>query len=171
MSHRVFHVESGETAYRVGLPTTQQARMLLDEQQSDITIEALPGRRYLVRGADGKVWTVDVTGKDGTLRTTCGAVFQTWHVESERDRALGGSGRKGGGATGDVGVSMPGKIVKVMVAVGDSVEEGDALFIAEAMKMENEIKAPCSGQIQEVALQVGATVEPGSVLVRIEPGE
>ena len=171
MSHRNFHVESGETAFLVGVPTTSEANMLLDEQPSQWTVEALPGRRYLVRGAEGKVWTVDVTGKDGAIRTTCGPVFQTWQVESERDRALGGSGRKGGGATGDVGVSMPGKIVKVMVAVGDAVEEGDALFIAEAMKMENEIKAPCSGQVQEVFVEVGATVEPGTVLVRIEPGE
>ena len=136
-----------------------------------MTVEELPGRRYLVRGPNGKVWTVDVTGRDGTLRTTCGPRFQSWQVESERDRALGGNGRKDGGATGDVGVSMPGKIVKVMVSVGDEVTEGDALFIAEAMKMENEIKAPCSGIVQEVTLEVGGTVEPGTVLVRIEPGE
>jgi oxaloacetate decarboxylase alpha subunit len=55
------------------------------------------------------------------------------------------------------------------VAVGDVIEEGQPLCILEAMKLMNEIEAPESGVIQEVALVDGATVEYGSVLFYYEP--
>lgn len=59
---------------------------------------------------------------------------------------------------------MPGNILAVNVAAGDTVKKGQVLMILEAMKMENEIMCPHDGKIASVAVQKGATVESGSVL-------
>jgi biotin carboxyl carrier protein len=63
---------------------------------------------------------------------------------------------------------MPGKILKCSVLVGDLVEVGAPLLVMEAMKMENEIRAPLSGRIKSLSVSVGSLVETGSVLLEIE---
>ena len=63
---------------------------------------------------------------------------------------------------------MQGTIVKVLVAVGEAVEEGQALVVLEAMKMENHINAERSGTVSEVRVSTGDTVGTGDVLVIIE---
>jgi biotin carboxyl carrier protein len=63
---------------------------------------------------------------------------------------------------------MPGKIVKVFVAVGDEVQEGQGLVVVEAMKMENELKAPKAGTVTEVHAKEGTAVENGAKLLVIE---
>ena len=60
---------------------------------------------------------------------------------------------------------MPGNILKVNVAAGQAVKEGDVLVILEAMKMENEIMAPKAGTVAQVLVQKGSTVDTGAVLV------
>ena len=62
---------------------------------------------------------------------------------------------------------MPGNILKVNVAVGQTVNEGDILVILEAMKMENDIVAPRAGTVSQLLVQKGATVETGTPLVFI----
>lgn len=62
---------------------------------------------------------------------------------------------------------MPGNILKVNVANGQSVNEGDVLVILEAMKMENEILAPKSGTVSQVCVSQGSTVDTGAPLVVI----
>ena len=63
---------------------------------------------------------------------------------------------------------MPGLVLKLMVAAGDSVEEGQPLLILEAMKMENVIKSPTSGVIKSIDVSVGAAVEKKKVLLVFE---
>ncbi len=70
------------------------------------------------------------------------------------------------GAT-NVNAPMPGNIVSVKVAVGDTVNEGDVLCILEAMKMENEIMAPCAGKVVAISATQGASVNTGDVLVSL----
>jgi oxaloacetate decarboxylase alpha subunit len=72
-------------------------------------------------------------------------------------------------ALGDVASPISGKIVNIKVKPGDEVKEGDVLFVVEAMKMENEVHSPISGVVEEVLAQVGETVNPDEVIVRIKP--
>lgn len=62
---------------------------------------------------------------------------------------------------------MPGTIKKVMVSVGTQVKKNDVVFILEAMKLENEIYAPCDGMVSFVGTQEGAMVNPGDTLCKI----
>lgn len=90
-------------------------------------------------------------------------------VESERARALAAASRSRGPGGGEATVTspMPGRVMKVLVAVGDEVAVGQSLVVVEAMKMENEIKATKPGKVAEVFAQAGATVEAGAKLVRL----
>jgi biotin carboxyl carrier protein len=58
--------------------------------------------------------------------------------------------------------------VKVLVAVGDEVADGQGLVVVEAMKMENELKSPKAGKVTEVAAKEGSAVEMNAKLVVIE---
>ena len=62
---------------------------------------------------------------------------------------------------------MPGTIVSVNVSNGQSVKAGDVLVVLEAMKMENEIKAPSDGTITSVVVAKGESVDTGATLVTI----
>lgn len=62
---------------------------------------------------------------------------------------------------------MPGNILDVKVSAGASVKAGDVLVILEAMKMENEIMAPCDGTVTSVSVTKGAAVESGALLCTI----
>ena len=62
---------------------------------------------------------------------------------------------------------MPGVVVKLMVAEGDSVEAGDPLLILEAMKMQNEIEAPASGQVTRIHVAEGEAVASGAPLISL----
>ncbi|MGH7664572.1 MAG: biotin/lipoyl-containing protein [Gemmatimonadaceae bacterium] len=64
---------------------------------------------------------------------------------------------------------MPGLIVRVTVSAGDSVRAGQPLVVMEAMKMENELRAPAAGTVRTITAVAGAAVEKGAVLVELDP--
>ncbi len=63
---------------------------------------------------------------------------------------------------------MPGKVVEIKVARGDSVRVGDGVIVVEAMKMQNELKAAKEGTVAAVNVSAGDSVAPGSALVVID---
>jgi biotin carboxyl carrier protein len=82
-------------------------------------------------------------------------------------------GRRGAGGPSGAGVQrvtapMPGRVVKLLVAVGDEVAHRQGLVVVEAMKMENELGAPKAGRVTEVAVIEGVSVEAGRLLIVIE---
>ncbi|MBS3818481.1 hypothetical protein KGY73_03135 [bacterium] len=68
----------------------------------------------------------------------------------------------------DIKTSMPGKIVKVLMEEGTEVQEGQAVLILEAMKMQNEIKSPQAGRITKLGSRAGDSVEAGALLFTVE---
>lgn len=60
---------------------------------------------------------------------------------------------------------MPGNILKINVAPGQAVKEGDVLIVLEAMKMENDVVAPRDGTVAQIVVSKGAVVETGTTLV------
>ncbi len=87
------------------------------------------------------------------------------------DESLLHESLKGGGSRGasdSLKAGMPGKIVEIMVEVGQTVEPGQPLLIMEAMKMENEMKATHTCIIKEILVEKGASVESGAMLIKFE---
>jgi biotin carboxyl carrier protein len=72
-------------------------------------------------------------------------------------------------SSGEVTALMPGRITSVLVREGETVSEGNALLILEAMKMQNEITSPISGRVKSILVQEGTTVKKDAKLVLIEP--
>ncbi len=63
---------------------------------------------------------------------------------------------------------MPGKILRISVAIGDEVKAGQGIIVMEAMKMQNEMKSPKDGKVQKILTSEGSTVNPGDTLAVIE---
>jgi biotin carboxyl carrier protein len=91
------------------------------------------------------------------------------HVEVFDPRNLRAAGR-GSSRDGrqEIVSPMPGKVVRILAKVGDTVEEGQGLVVVEAMKMQNEMKSPKAGAVKEVRTRADATVGAGEVLLVIE---
>lgn len=73
-------------------------------------------------------------------------------------------------STGDgrIKAPIPGHVTRVLVSVGDEVEQGEALLVLEAMKMENEIRAPRAGYVKTLNIQPGQRVALNEVLAEID---
>ncbi|MBX5494742.1 MAG: biotin/lipoyl-binding protein [Bryobacteraceae bacterium] len=101
-------------------------------------------------------WLVDVDGREYPI--------EVLDPRSRRGRKAGAvlDGRQ------NVTAPMPGKVVRVLVAQGDSVQAGQGLVVVEAMKMQNELRAPRDGVVVQLSAREGAAVAAGEVLVTIE---
>ena len=117
-----------------------------DLTRRDITVE-VGGRRFTV-----SYWAPDPA--------TAGAIRR-------RPPRLSASG-PAGPSDGMVTAPMQGTIVKVHVTAGASVKEGDPICVLEAMKMENEVKSPNSGEVVDLRVQPGDTVTPGQVIAIVK---
>ena len=154
------------------------------------------GTRYRIE-SDGRVDVVDVAKVDGTTLSLIidgeqershevsllegrepGEVEVYLRAGVVSTRVAGAPGQKRwsakggtlGGVTGPQRITapMPGKIVKVLVKPGDEVTGRQGLVVVEAMKMENELKAPRDGRVKDVLVSEGALVEAGRLLVVLE---
>lgn len=85
-------------------------------------------------------------------------------ARASRDRA----DAIGGGGALEIRAIIPGRIAAVVVTPGEAVEAGQALLSVEAMKMQNELRAPRAGVVARIATAAGTTVEVGDLLVVLE---
>ncbi len=93
------------------------------------------------------------------------------HVLEEERRGAAGSGAGANEGDGDNALvaPMPAKVVRIAVAAGDAVTEGQTLVVLESMKMELGVTAPRAGRVARVGAVVGVIVPAGTVLIELEP--
>ena len=115
-----------------------------------------------------KVYEVEVEkGKANLIKTTAVAAAPAPAAAPAAAPAPAAPAAAAAAGTTPVNAPMPGTILDVKVAVGQAVKEGDLVCILEAMKMENEIYAPCAGTVAQVLTSKGAKVDTGTPLVSI----
>ena len=156
--------------------------VLLDGEPIDASLRRLDPIRSVLVEREGtaeretRVVLLDL-GPDGgasTGRQRREVLVDGWSVvvqlESERRAALRERARRGsvaaahGGPT-EVRAIIPGRIVSVSVAQGDAVIAGQQLLVVEAMKMQNELRAPRDGTIERIAVGEGGTIDVGDLLL------
>ena len=156
---RTVPVEVAETGGRFTVTIDGEAIAVDARQTSEGVWSILLGGTSHVASVSERegVYQVDVEGERYPIR-----------VEEESRYIIRTRGA-GGGERGQIlKAPMPGKVVLVEVAVGQTVAVGDGLIVLEAMKMENEFKAAVAGTVKEIRAQAGQAVNPGDVLVVIE---
>jgi biotin carboxyl carrier protein len=121
--------------------------------------------------SQGRVFDCRVEGRPESGRTVDVIVGTTQYrvalTDPRRLSSVVSESAHGDGAA-RIMASMPGKVVRILVAVGDQVEAGAGIIVVEAMKMQNEMKSPKAGAVVAVSTQTGATVNAGDVLAVIE---
>ncbi|NBY45010.1 MAG: acetyl-CoA carboxylase biotin carboxylase subunit [Acidimicrobiia bacterium] len=113
------------------------------------TVVEVNGKRF-----DVKVWVPPVGGAAPTAQKTRSASRS--------------ASQSAGAASGTITAPMQGTVIKVLVSEGQTVAQGDAVLVLEAMKMENQIRADKSGKVSKINCKAGDTVGSGDVLLVIE---
>jgi biotin carboxyl carrier protein len=128
--------------------------------------EGEPGRWLLLVGDQGRSHDVRVraAADGGWLVVVDGAAVPV--RPAPRATAIDGVRRVDGPVR--ITAPMPGKVVRVLVAPGAALQARQGLVVVEAMKMENELRAPRAGTVRDVFAREGALVEAGALLVTIE---
>jgi biotin carboxyl carrier protein len=124
------------------------------------------GAHVLSMIVDGRSHEVGIERREGGYRVAIrGQVLEVALVEGARGEAVP---RRAGAGPARVQAPMPGKLVRVLVSAGEEVGAGQGLVVMEAMKMENEIRAPRAGRVKEAPVREGQAVETGALLVLLE---
>lgn len=158
----------GETHLIEVTPAGGRFRVRVGEELWDVDARLQPhGICSLLIG--GASYVADVKEEGGWFLVEVES--ETYRIQVEEEtrhviRTRAGVEPRGGGQT--LAAPMPGKVVRIEVEAGQSVEPGDGLIVIEAMKMENEFRAAGAGTVKEVRVQIGQAVNAGDILIVVE---
>ena len=147
-----------------------QVRALIDGEAFDVEVSEPEPNVYLIK-REGKIYETFVapSEKPDEPKTIFvnGKVVDVRLIDPKHLRGSRGESDHGDGLA-EIRTAMPGKLVRVLLETGTSVEKGDGVLVVEAMKMQNELKAPKAGVVKEIRFGEGDTVSAGDVLAIIE---
>ncbi|MFZ8936490.1 MAG: acetyl-CoA carboxylase biotin carboxylase subunit [Ilumatobacteraceae bacterium] len=115
-----------------------------------------------------KSTVVEVNGKRFDVKVWVPPVGGTVPTAQKTRSASRGASQSAGAASGTITAPMQGTVIKVLVTEGQTVAQGDAVLVLEAMKMENQIQADKAGTVSKINCKAGDTVGSGDVLLVIE---
>ena len=137
----------------------------IDSEQLVSVKEVEPGVYSVL--LDGASYEIRLLETSQGLSAEAGGRRFIVDVRNPRDASRSSSAAVGSGRQ-NVAAPMPGKVVRVLVQLGDKVEAGQGLVVVEAMKMQNEMKASRPGRVIEIRAQAGDTVSAGDTLAVLE---
>jgi biotin carboxyl carrier protein len=161
----------------------------LDGQDHEIEIEELAADSFSIRFGensfqadlrkvgpvsfsvivDNRSFDFDVArdGDETVVASRSGSTRLTVADAARRTVRASGKRREVSGRV-EIKSAMPGRVVNVLVAVGDEVKDNQGIIVVEAMKMENEVKSPKAGKVVDVKVAAGQAVEKGQLMIVIE---
>jgi biotin carboxyl carrier protein len=157
-------------------PVVVSAASGVVERRSAVGVE----RAEIVRVRLDNGSTIDAIVARDPLRPAAVSVdVDGWHFDftvadarREELRRMATRGRSGPGSSDplELRTPIPGRVVSVAVSVGDRVTSGQPLLVVEAMKMQNEVRAPRAGTVVRLDVTAGRPVDARDLLAVIEPG-
>ena len=160
----------GEQTHKIEVQELEEDhlyRIVIDNNERIVDGRQLSAHMYSLL-VDDQSFTIDVTSKEDNYTVSCEG--QTFQVKLLDERRAARPGESSGSGAGDKEVRsfMPGKVVEVLVAVGDAVEKDQAVLVIEAMKMENEVRASAAGTVAGIHVAEGQAVESAELLIELE---
>ena len=144
----------------------------VDGESVHARLSELPGTPIVLLSLGDEVFRVAARRGETRGRYTLSVDGRRYEIEAldERTRAIRQLSAATSAPAGPAPLvaPMPGLIVRVNVAVGDTVRAGQGLIVMEAMKMENELRAGAAGVVKAVRAAPGTAVERGAILVELE---
>ena len=148
-------------------------RVAVDDRHYDLLVRELASGEYLLISGSN-IYKCRVSARGGAVAAgqslavvLRGRNYEVAVIDPRRLRSGQSAGTHHAGAA-EIVSPMPGKIVRVLVQAGDKVEAGAGIIVVEAMKMQNEMKAPKAGIVVSINAEEGATVNAGDVLAVVE---
>ena len=161
----------------VANPVLAQRQPLVDGTPVEVSLRSAGRGRHVLHEAGARTRVVLgglEPGDGGTQRREVlvdgfrlEVEVETERIASLRERATRGRSASAHGGPLAVKAIIPGKVVSVSIAAGDAVTAGQQLLVVEAMKMQNELRAPRDGTIERVGVAPGVNIEVGDLLVVI----
>ncbi|MEX1019575.1 MAG: biotin/lipoyl-containing protein [Litorilinea sp.] len=145
-------------------------QIFIDDEEVNIDLEQGGAQELYSLLFNGKSYELIIESERFNYGVTLrGEHFQI-QVEDERTRRLNAGRKAPSLPEGDLPVKapIPGLVVKILAEVGTPVEDGQPLLLLEAMKMENEIRAPRAGVVKKVEVVAGQRVEQNALLIVLE---
>lgn len=171
MIYEVSEKKSSKDAVKIELTELDEGKYEVQIGGETIHVDAVKSGRTIYSVIEnGRQYEVSVDEK-GTRDFDVLVRGKLFHLEAvdERSRLLAQTSKMATSGPQTVEAEMPGKVVLLKGAVGDTVAEGQGVVVVEAMKMENEIASPIDGVVTEMPVEEGQTVEVGDVLFVVEP--
>ena len=143
--------------------------LLVNGEASDARVVRLDDHAVLFT-ENGKTTVVGIERQDdGSVIATVNGKRIPVEIKTATDLLLESFGMDAGASTADreIRAPMPGLVLRVLVKPGDAVEAGQGVAVLEAMKMENELKAPAAGTVAAVHAGAGAAVGKNDLLIEL----
>ena len=151
---------------------TDSGRATIEGSDMEASLDQATGSPVRTIRLGDRVIRIVVHARHGKGRYELDIDGHRYHVEAlgERARAIQELAARSAPPAGPAPViaPMPGLVVRVNVAVGDSVTAGQGVLVMEAMKMENELRASADATVKSVRVAQGTAVEKGTVLIELE---
>jgi biotin carboxyl carrier protein len=154
----------GDGTRRLELQRNGDTYRVLNEGEEIVTVDA--------RGVSPDRWSILVGSRSYEAKVTRDKTIYQVEIDglsfsfdlTDPARAMARRGGPAAHGPGRIAAPMPGRVVRLLAALGQEVQRGDGVVVVEAMKMENELTAPRDGVITEIGVEEGQTVEGGMTL-------
>lgn len=165
-----FLIRVGEREHEVEVETDEAGQRTINVDGRAYEVADAGAHALRVTGAGARQIEVTVASNSRSTEAWLAGTRARTHVLTQQEARLAAALGKSAAGTGSGSLTapMPGRVVKILIREGDSIELGAPAIIVEAMKMENELQAPISGTVRSVAVVEGDTVEAGQILCEIE---